>query len=176
MSLPPEILLRTFGTETSEHTLDGDVDTQLRICICRPIFRGIAPSVDDLSQHLREKIEHFVMLFKKIIRPILIGGKVFHHTPFLPLAEKTPWCVLEYARSDRSAGIAAVFRTADAGTSEYVFKARGLDPSKSYKVILDNSGLGWTDSGKELIRSGIPIRLEEPQTSELLLFQEITNK
>lgn len=39
--LPPEILLRTFGTESDGLEEDGDVDVQLRTTmLSRPIFRG----------------------------------------------------------------------------------------------------------------------------------------
>ena len=176
LSLPPEVLLRTFGTEVGEHVLEGDVDTQLRLCFCRPIFRGIAPSLDELTPYLRERVEHYLGIFKAFIRPVMIDGKVFHHTPFLPLAEKTPWCVLEYARTDRSASVAAVFRTADQGAPEYVFRPRGLDPTQDYQVTLDNEGLSWTAAGQTLMQEGIPLRLEQPLTSQLLLFQPAADR
>ncbi|MCC7265350.1 MAG: alpha-galactosidase [Candidatus Latescibacteria bacterium] len=171
MSLPPEVLLRTFGTEVGEHVLEGDVDAQLRLCFCRPIFRGIAPSLEELTPYLRQRVQHYVALYRDIIRPTMIGGRVFHHTPFLPLAEKTPWCVLEYAAVDGGTSVAVVFRTADAGEPEYLFRPRGLDPSRRYQVTLDSAGLGWTASGRALIHEGIGVRCEQPQTSELLLFR-----
>ena len=46
MSIPPEVLLRTVGTEIGEHALDGDLETQLRHTFSRIIFRGIAPSLE----------------------------------------------------------------------------------------------------------------------------------
>ncbi|MEW6753590.1 MAG: alpha-galactosidase [Candidatus Latescibacterota bacterium] len=173
MSLPPEVLLRTFGTEVPEHVLEGDVDMQLRLCCCRPIFRGIAPSLAELTPFLRERVEHFLDLYRRWIRPILIDGRTFHHTPFLPLAEATPWCVLEHARADRGAGVALVFRTSSAKVGpdpdEYVLRPRGLDPGREYRVVLDNEGIQFQASGRELAREGVRIRLERPQSSELLL-------
>lgn len=179
MSLPPEILLRTFGTETSEHVLDGNVDTQLRLCLCRIIFRGIAPSVDDLTPYLRGRIEHYLGLYKSFIRPVMIEGRVFHHTSFLPLAESTPWCVLEYDKADHSAAVAGIFRTGDAvkdeHPDEYIFRPHGLDLSCEYEVTLDNSGMKFRGSGATLSREGVRIRLEQPQTSELILYREISS-
>lgn len=174
MSLPPEVLLRTFGTEVREHVLDGDVDTQLRHCFCRLIFRGIAPSLDELTPYLRQRVEHYVSLYKSVIRPVMIVGKVFHHTPMLPLAQATPWCVLEYAKPDRSAAVAAVFRTSCAGEGsrpeEYLLRPRGLDPGSRYHLMLDNAGLEYTADGADLARDGIIVRLEQPLTSEMILF------
>jgi alpha-galactosidase len=173
MSLPPEILLRTFGTEVPEHALDGDVDAQLRLCTCRPIFRGIAPSLEELTPYLRRRVEHYLGLYKSILRPVMVGGKVFHHTPFLPLTEKTPWCVLEYAQADRSASIAILFKTADSGSPEFLFKPRGLDISREYDVTFDNRGQTLRISGKELMNTGLAVRLETPLSSELLLLQTV---
>ena len=176
MSLPPEILLRTFGTEVGEHVLEGDVDTQLRLCFCRIIFRGIAPSVEELTPHLRSRIEHYLDLYKQHIRPIMIDGRVYHHTPFLHLAEPTPWCVLEYGNADRTGAVAAVFRTSTVAESaepdDYVLRPRGLDPGMEYEVRLDNSGTSFRSCGAVLNRDGIRIHLEQPQTSELVLFTE----
>ena len=118
------------------------------------------------------RVEHYVALYKTIIRPVMTHGRVFHHTPFLALAEKTPWCVLEYARIDREASVLAVFRTADSGVPEYLVRPRGLDPAQDYQVTRDNSGLSWTVSGRTLMHEGIPVRLDQPLTSELLLFQK----
>jgi alpha-galactosidase len=177
MSLPPEILMRTFGTEVGDQVLDGDVDTQLRHCFCRMIFRGIAPSLEDVSPYLRQRVGNYVKLFKEVIRPTMIEGRVFHHTPFLPLEDATPWCVLEYAKPDRSTSVAAVFRTSCAKTGadpdEYVFRPRGIDPAGRYEVRLDSRNLGFTASGELLMREGLKIRLEEPQTSELVILQRV---
>ena len=168
VSLPPEILLRTFGTEVPEHVLDGDVDTQLRLCFCRPIFRGIAPSLDDLTPYLQERIAHYLDLFREHIRPVMLGGLVFHHTPHLPLFGATPWCVLEYASPDRSRAVAAIFRTSSEPPDEYVFRPRGLDLSARYEVRADSRNQVFREEGVDLSRTGITVRLESTLKSELL--------
>ncbi len=174
MSLPPEILLRTFGTEVPEIELDGDVDAQLRlVCLCRPIFRGIAPSVEELSAFLKDRIDHHLGLYREFIRPAMIDGRVFHHTPFLPHAALTPWCALEYASRDRARAAAGIFRTGDAGDPVYRFTPRGLDPARTYEVSWDNEGRSARLSGWELTQRGVAVRLERPLSSELLLFKEV---
>ena len=177
-SLPPEILLRTFGTEVGEHTLDGDLDAQLRHCLCRIIFRGIAPSLAAMSGHMKERVTHYVQVYKQTLRPLLIGGRVFHHTSFRPLAEHTPWCVMEIARPDGTQGCATIFRTSAVPTGtpqdEYVFRPRGLDPALDYDVTLDNSGHTFRAPGHELMQHGLRVRLEQPLTSELILFNGLS--
>jgi len=171
MSLPPEILLRTFGTEVGEHVLDGDVDTQLRHCFCRLIFRGIAPSMDDLTPYLRERIEHYIALYRKVIRPVMADGLVFHHTPYLPLAGHTPWCVLEYSERNARRSVAALFHTSATGPREFVLKPRGLNPAFEYQVTLDNSGRSFRMSGCELMNAGLAIQLESTLRSELIVLE-----
>ncbi len=175
MSLPPEILLRTFGTEVGDHVHEGDVDTQLRLCFSRIIFRGIAPSMEELTPYLRERIAHHLKVYKEVIRPIMENGaRVFHHTPFQAHDEPTPWCVLEYARPDRTASVAALFRTSGAPTGDdtYLFRPRGLNPGLRYVVTLDNSGMSYQANGADLLVQGVPVRLENVFASEMLIFTE----
>jgi len=171
MSLPPEILLRTFGTETGELDLEGDIDTQLRLAfIARPILRGIAPSVEDLSPFLRERIAHHMGLYRTFIRPLLHECLVFHHTPFQPLSAPTPWCVLEYADPNRCRAMAGIFHTYESSETIYHFTPRGIDRAQRYQVTHDNSGQTYQAEGRELMEKGISIRLELPLSSELLTF------
>lgn len=180
MSLPPEILMRAFGTEAGEQALDGDVDTQLRHNFCRMIFRGISPSLEDLSPYLKDRILNYVKIYKEVIRPTMINGKVFHHTPMLPVMDNAPWCVLEYAKPDRTTSVAVIMRTSAERVGndpdEYLFRPRGIDPSVTYHVQLDSQGLSYNVSGNTLMEEGIKIRLEEPLTSELVIIQAIEQK
>ena len=172
MSLPPEILLRTFGTEVGEIELDGDIDAQLRmVCLCRPILRGIAPSVDELTPFLHARILHHLMLYREFIRPLLLDGRVFHHTPFQPLAAHTPWCVLEYADARGTHAVSGIFRTTDSDVTVYRFLPRGLDRARHYTVTLDNSGQTYQAEGHALMQDGILIRLERSLSSEMVLIR-----
>ncbi len=170
--LPPEILLRTFGTEVGEHATDGDLNEQLRIAmICRPIFRGISPTLEDFNPISRRLIRDAVQLFKDEVRPIMVNSKVFHHTPILELMEPTPWLVLEYATPDAQRAVATLFRTSTAGDNNYVFRPRGLDFSKAYRVKLMNEGQAIEIDGVRLLQEGLPVRIENPMGSQMLIFE-----
>jgi alpha-galactosidase len=172
MSIPPALLMRTFGTETGEISLDGDIDAQLRgALICRPNFRGIAPTVGDLSPWLAERIAYHVGLFQGVLRPLLLDCKVFHHTPFLRHQDADPWLVLEFASPDRARAIAVLFRHALCGDGCWRFFPRGLDASRSYTVCSDNHRWKCEFTGSELMQSGIPVTLGRPMSSELLIFE-----
>jgi alpha-galactosidase len=172
--LPPEILLRTFGTEVPDLAGDGDIDSQLRqVQMSLPIFRGIAPSPAELNPILRDKIRAGVDLYKNELRPILRDSVVYHHTPITPYLSESPWIVLEYASSDRRRGVATFFRTSNLDNPIYHFVPRGLNASDRYKVTFENRGDTVELPGIQLMTEGIPIRLETAGTSEMLLFKSV---
>ena len=52
----------------------------------------------------------------------------------------------------------------------YTFHPRGLDPGKTYRVTFDSLASSAAVTGLSLIREGVPVRLENVGSSELLLF------
>ncbi len=170
--LPPEILLRSFGTETNGVPSDADLVTQLRATtMVLPIFRGLSPSLEEFNPLLKEETLRQVNLYKQVIRPIMKDCRVYHHTPITPLLDSSPWVVLEYAAPDSQADLGWVFRTSESGDATYWFKPRGLDFSKTYDVTLSNSGQTLTIPGDRIMQLGIPVRLGSDLTSELLIFR-----
>jgi alpha-galactosidase len=170
--LPPEILLRTFGTEVQDLAGDGDIDSQLRqVQMSLPIFRGIAPSMAELNPLLRNKIRAGVDLYKNELRPIIRDSVVYHHTPQTPYFSESPWVVLEYASRDKKKSVATLFRTSNHDEPVYRFVPRGLDASLTYKVTFENRSETVELPGIELMREGVPVRLETAGTSEMLLFE-----
>jgi alpha-galactosidase len=170
--LPPEILLRTFGTEVPDLAGDGDIDYQMRqVEMSLPIFRGIAPSPAELNPILRNKIRAGVDLYKNELRPILRDSMVYHHTPLTPYFNESPWLVLEYAAPDKRRSVATLFRTSSLEDPVYHFMPRGLDSTVTYKVTFENRSETVELSGLQLMKEGIPVRLETTGTSEMLLFE-----
>jgi alpha-galactosidase len=167
-------LLRTFGTEVPDLAGDGDVESQLAmIQMSLPIFRGISPSLADLNPILRDKIRSGVELYKKELRPIMRGSRVYHHTPLLDYYSQTPWLVLEYATPDAQRAMVTLFRTSNFEDPVYHFVPRGLDASRNYKVTFKNRGETVEMSGLKLMQDGLSIRLETAGTSEMLLFSSV---
>ena len=170
--LPPEILLRTFGTEVPDLAGDGDIDSQLRqVQMSLPIFRGIAPSLAELNPTLRDKIRSGVDLYKSELRSILRDSVVYHHTPQTPYFSESPWLVLEYASPDKKRSVATLFRTSNHEDPVYHFVPRGLDASLTYKVTFENRAETAEISGIQLMMEGVPVKLETSGTSEMLLFE-----
>jgi alpha-galactosidase len=174
LHLPPEICLRTFGTEIQDHCLFGDLTFQIRSCLFGlPILRGVAPTVEEIGEPRRGAIAHALDLYKRVIRPLLPTARVFHHTPILPLMEPQPWCVLEYAAPDGSCVIAGIFRLTGPCDGIFRFQPRGLRAEGRYRVTDGNTDGTVERHGFELQRDGIEVRLECALTSELLIFNRI---
>ena len=170
--LPPEILLRTFGTEVGGVTSDADLTTQLRqALVVLPIFRGLSPTLEEFNPLERNEVRNYVDLYKQVIRPVMKDCRVYHHTPLTPMMEGSPWMVLEYATPDARQSLGWIFRTSEQGNSIYRFVPRGLDLSKNYEVTFSNSGQTVEIPGYRLLQDGIPVRLEGNLTSELLIFR-----
>jgi alpha-galactosidase len=171
--LPPEILLRTFGTESNGLEEDGDLDLQLdTLMVSRPIFRGISPTLPELDPLLDKKIVADVSLYKQTLYPIMANSLVFHPTPFLPMMEPSPWVVLEYAAPDRTKEVVGLFRTSQTGDPVFRFEPQGLDLSKNYSVHFENAGETVAMSGAQLLQNGIPVRLDDNLTSQLLVIEQ----
>jgi alpha-galactosidase len=176
MSLPPEILLRTFGTEVPEWQMDGDLDSQIRISmICRPIYRGIAPSLAELSPYLKEKLIEYNRLYKGFFKPLLKNCLVYHHTPFQPVLKAAPATILEYGSPDKEKGMIMAF-TQSGPCEDLNIKLRGVSREKTYEVTFSNSGEKAVIDGYELAASGIRINVGLNMSSELIMYSETKNK
>jgi alpha-galactosidase len=170
--LPPEILLRTFGTESEGPVSDAELVTQLRATtMALPILRGLSPTLADFNPLEREAVRQNIALYEHVIRPILKDCHVYHHTPNIPMLDGSPWVVLEYATPDAQKGLGWIFRTDESGDAVYRFMPRGLDLSRTYQVTFSNSGQTLEIPGYLLLQQGIPVRLEGDLTSELLIFR-----
>jgi hypothetical protein len=102
----------------------------------------------------------------------MANGLVYHHTPVLPMMEPSPWVVLEYGLPNKRKDVAGVFRTSQFGDSTYKFILRGIDFSKSYTVHFENSVQAVEMTGAQLLQNGIPVRLDDSLTSELILMEQ----
>jgi len=136
-----EILLRTFGTEVGAITSDGDMTTQLRqAMMVLPIFRGLSPTLEEFSPHLRYEVRHCVDLYKQVTRLALKDCRVYHQTPLAPMMERSPWMVLGYAAPDARQSLGWLYCTSEQRDSVFQFVPRGVDHSTNYEVTFLNTG------------------------------------
>ena len=180
LAYPPEIFVIAHGA-VREQALGrpANLDTFLRCQFTLAIpqlFSGmIGPSLKSLHPERRERFKHYAKLYKSFIRPLWPTAKVFHHEPINLTGdvESSPWFAMEFAAPDRSRGWATIVRIGESATPLYIFRPRGVDVGKTYRVTFDSTGSTIEIKGWELKRDGLPIPLETRIASELLLFEAI---
>jgi len=176
LGLPPENFVIAFGIPAISPNR-GHLDTHLRVTysLATPFLAPVAPSLEEMNPAIRQAYVHYTNLYKSFIRPLLPTCKMFHHAPVAATTgvAASPWFAVEFAAPDRTKGWATIVRMATGGSGTYLFRPRGLDPAKSYRVTYDSTGTTATVDGLRLVQEGLPIRLESALSSELLLFEAI---
>ena len=138
-----------------------------------PIFVGFGAQNADRDTEFFRTTRRYVELHKGFCRPVLAGHPtVYHHTPDIGVLAPAPWCVLEYAASDRSRGYAGAFKL-NHDAEPYRLRLRGIDRATDYEVTLDNAGQTWRMPGRELA-DGLVVELDTALTSELVLYRQVS--
>lgn len=177
-AFPPEIFNIAFGA-VREQALGRpeNFNTFLRcqFTLCLPqLFAGmVAPSLDHLSQERLELFQHYAEIYKTFIRPLWPTAEVYHHEPvnMNSQVDTSGWFAMEFTAPDKSRGWATIVRIGLTQDNAYLFKPKGLDPGKTYRVTFDSAGSTIKIDGWQLIRDGLAILLETRISSELLLFE-----
>ncbi|MCC7360964.1 MAG: alpha-galactosidase [Anaerolineales bacterium] len=172
MALPPEYVDRLWGGQNS-HTA-GDLDFQLRLLLfARPTLGFFHPDGAVLNPLLLARLREFVAFYKDFVRPFAAESRIFHHTPEFTGLEPQGWGVLELAAGDGRRAIAGLFQLASPPADDYVFRPRGLDRSRRYRLTLGNEQQTVELDGAELAETGLTVRLEGALTSQLLSFEAL---
>ena len=168
MALPPEYVDRLIGGQTGYLTGDFDFQTRLLMFV-RPTIGFPKPMGAEWNPHMLARLRHYVDLYKRLVRPIMPTGRIYHHTPAVTRQQPQGWGVLELASRERDRGICGIFQLAGPTEREYQLRLRGLDAGRRYRVTFDNSGQTCELDGVVLMQQGITIRLEGALTSELVI-------
>ena len=170
MALPPEYIDRLIAGQSGH--IAGDIDFQARqLLFARPTLGHFNPVGTRPNALQMDRVRHMVQIYKNFVRPFSGESQIYHHTPELPGIDPNEWGVLELGALDKTRGIVGIFRLGNPGRAERVVTLRGVDASKKYRVIWDNSGAITEVDGHILTQAGVSIRLEGALTSELLLWE-----
>jgi alpha-galactosidase len=169
--LPPEAIVYYHNHIQDAHML-ADIETHLRVSLfALPIYVGFGAQNADRNSVYFKKSREYIELAKGFCRPVLeSGAAVYHHTPYIGMAEPAPFCVLEYAMEDKSRGYCGVFKIGE-GPATYNLRLKGTDIGKNYEVTFKNSGAAVILNGYELVNTGINIALDCVYNSELILYK-----
>ena len=174
--LPPETLVTANGM--AGFGGGADLLTLLRSAFATAntpmVFNSILPdTMDQMDSQFQETFLRYTKLYKDFIRPLLSTCKVYHHAPVNADGgvEGSGWFAMEYTSPDKTKGWATIARFTE--DPNYVFKAKGLDAQKTYKVTFDNTKETKTIQGSELMQDGLSLKIEGQPRSELLLFEQL---
>ena len=139
------------------------------------IFRGIAPSLDELAPPLLEIVRRRIELYKNEIRPILTGNcNVYLHAPQSGVLDVSFWSANEYALPDGNRAFAVIHRMSAFCEDRYCLRFSGLRSERYYRVYLDRRDDFYETTGKELMQTGITLEFGHVFDSELILVKAIS--
>ena len=186
MSLPPEILTTLHGGAPREF-FGQRLDAVVRMTFTTgtpQIFTGMAaPSLDQMQPKRLETFKRYCKLYKEFIRPLLPICKVYHHEPINASGgiSSSDYFAMEFASPTKNKGWALFMKTnqhiqnqklvATNVADDYIFKPRGLDSGRNYKVTFDSLDTSVEITGAQMLTHGLPVRLEDVGSSELILFE-----
>ena len=180
MALPPETVDRLVSGMGC-HAV-GSLEFHVRNTIFgRPTTNDYNAVGSEMNPMQIETVRHALDIYKKHIRPYIDESVIFHHTPELVgdptssgaiVDQPRGTGILERASEDGRHGVIGVFSLADTGRGAVeVVYPKGIDPSLSYTVTLDNSGASYTAAGAELLQNGIRVTLPTALSSELIIYE-----
>lgn len=168
MALPPEYVDRLIGGQSGQTAADFDFQSRLLLFLM-PKFGFLYPIGAKPNPVFMARVKYWVSLYKNFVRPFILTGRIYHHTPVLSGFDPHGWGILELASEDHTRGICGLFQLSAPTDSERKLRLRGLDVSRRYRVTFDNSGQTTLLDGFTLMEQGITVRLEGALTSELLI-------
>jgi hypothetical protein len=124
------------------------------------------------EQHAAAKSEF--ALYKARLRPLIREADLYHISP---RPDGVRWDGIEYFDPKRRCGVLYAFHGSDRGEPQHAFVLKALDPRASYRLTFhDGTAPEQTFTGRELLTSGLRLRLPVPNSSELIFIDEVRSK
>ncbi|HEX4810055.1 MAG TPA: alpha-galactosidase [Bryobacteraceae bacterium] len=114
--------------------------------------------------------EEFALYAHKL-RPLIRDSDVYHVSE---RPDGVHWDGIEYFDSVARSGVLFAFRGSSQAEGRHIFRLRGLQKASTYKVNFhDGSSRDYRASGERLMRIGITVEKEAPNSSEIVFLDEI---
>jgi hypothetical protein len=112
--------------------------------------------------------------YKKFLRPLIRSADLYHVSP---RPDGVHWDGIEYFNAAIGQGVVYAFRGSAPAENKHIFYLQGLRPNRRYRLSFhDLTAPDRIASGQELMRVGIVVHLNAPDSSELVFLNEIKNK
>ncbi len=104
------------------------------------------------------------------VQPFFLGD--FHPLLSYSLADDA-WVAWQFDRPDLGAGVVIAFRRQRSPFPAMIGRLRGLDPLACYEVTDRDDDATRTVTGRELVETGLAIRIAEAPGSRLLFYRRV---
>jgi alpha-galactosidase len=122
------------------------------------------------AQH--EAARQAIALYKKELRPLIRDAQLYHVSE---RPDGVRWDGVEYWDPVRRGGVVFAFRGSVRDEAEHRFVLAGLDAAKRYRLhFQDGSAPDRIMTGRELMGTGLAVRLSNPLSSELIFLSDPT--
>jgi alpha-galactosidase len=119
------------------------------------------------QQHAEAKKE--IELYKRELRPLIRDADLYHIST---RPDGVHWDGVEYWEPRRERGVVYAFRGSTRDEDLHSFRLSGLKTSERYLLKFhDHTSPDQTLTGRELMSSGVKVRLPRANSSELIFFQ-----
>lgn len=126
----------------------------------------------DWTAGQREAAKAEIRFYKDRLRPLIRSAELYHLTG---RPDGKGWDAVEYFDPARGAGAIYVFRGSDSEPGASRLSLRGLASGRSYRLeFRDHPEENRTMSGRQLLARGIGVTLPVPDSSEIVLFRQIS--
>jgi len=120
------------------------------------------------DQH--ETARHAIELYKQQLRPLIRDAHLYHVSD---RPDGIHWDGIEYWDPGRQRGVVFAFRGSIPNQQQHRFILAGLNPTHRYRLHFEDGSAPDTEAtGDQLMRGGLSIRRESPESSELVFLQE----
>ena len=109
-----------------------------------------------------------IALYKQELRPLIRDANLYHVSP---RPDGVHWDAIEYWDPARKRGVVYAFRGTIRTEKTHSFLLKGLEPATQYRVRFHDHGLTKTVTGRKLMRRGLSITLDLPNSSELVFLE-----
>jgi hypothetical protein len=121
------------------------------------------------EQHKVAKTEF--ELYKRVLRPFIRDAELYHISA---RPDGVHWDGIEYFDQLRGKGVVCAFRGSVENEPAHVFRLQRIKPDRAYQLrFQDHSSPDTVVWGRELLKKGLKVDLANPNTSELIFFQEV---
>ncbi len=110
-----------------------------------------------------------IQLYKTELRQLIRDADIYHISA---RPDGVHWDGIEFFDPRRNRGVVYAFRGSSESESEHNFKLEGLAPDKKYRLRFhDRSAPDRIATGRDLLASGLTVKLSVPDSSELVFIQ-----